>query len=303
MAQLARVNMDSYMWDWAAGTGGFEISAMNLMIADAENRISSAEELEKKKQSIRTQQILGIEIRGDIYLLNLLNMLLMDGSFSNVIQANSLIDEQFNGNYPYSVVPTPFPANVFLLNPPYSAPGKGLNFVYKAFSKMTGGYGVVITQENAGAGQDDGYGKKILENNTLLASIHMPLDLFHGKSSVQTAIFVFKVGEPHDPERLVKFVDMSDDGYIRTDRKKNKKVANLQNKDHAPERYDEVLNIILDRKVNTEYYKTDHYIEDTITTDGNDWTYKQHQNLDREMTEEDFLATVGDYFEWRISSL
>ena len=60
------------------------------------------------------------------------------------------------------------------MNPPYSAPGKGLNFVDEALSKMETGYGAVLIQENAGSGQGDVYAKQILKKNTLLVSIHMP---------------------------------------------------------------------------------------------------------------------------------
>ncbi|WP_257963312.1 hypothetical protein [Aerococcus christensenii] len=60
------------------------------------------------------------------------------------------------------------------MNPPYSVPGKGLNFVVEALSKMETGYGAVLIQENAGSGQGDVYAKQILKKNTLLVSIHMP---------------------------------------------------------------------------------------------------------------------------------
>lgn len=51
----------------------------------------------------------------------------------------------------------------------------------------------MLIQENAGSGQGDMYAKRILEKNTLLASIHMPVDLFNGKSSVQTAMLKRKI--------------------------------------------------------------------------------------------------------------
>ena len=37
MAKLCQVNKDSYVWDFATGSAGFLISAMHLMIADAQN--------------------------------------------------------------------------------------------------------------------------------------------------------------------------------------------------------------------------------------------------------------------------
>ena len=39
MAKLADVNKDSYVWDFAAGSGGFLVSAMNLAISDARKSI------------------------------------------------------------------------------------------------------------------------------------------------------------------------------------------------------------------------------------------------------------------------
>lgn len=41
----------------------------------------------------------------------------------------------------------------------------------------------------------------------------MPIDLFVGKSSVQTYIYVFKVNEKHHKDDIVKFIDFSNDGY------------------------------------------------------------------------------------------
>lgn len=49
----------------------------------------------------------------------------------------------------------------------------------------------------------------------------MPTDLFGGKASVQTAIYVFKVARPHEEDDLVTFLDFSEDGYTRMNRKKN----------------------------------------------------------------------------------
>ena len=199
-----------------------------------------------------------------------------------------------------------FPANVFLLNPPYSAPGKGLNFVEKALSKMKSGKAAVLIQENAGSTQGDGYTKKILNKNTLIASIHMSTDLFIGKSSVQTAIYVFDVGTPHDTEKLVKFIDFSNDGYARQNRRKSSQSVNLKDDDNAKERYAELVNLVVRGKgkddKNLNYYK-DCYVEDYITSEGNDWTYSQHKKIDIKPTEDDFKKVVKEYMAWQISDL
>ena len=41
---------------------------------------------------------------------------------------------------------------------------------------------------------------------------------------MQTAIYVFKVGVPHDIHQVVKFIDFSNDGYTRQTEKNQVKV-------------------------------------------------------------------------------
>ena len=108
-------------------------------------------------------------------------------------------------------------------------------FVEKALSMMEKGYASIIIQNSAGSGKAVEYNKKILEKNSLLASIKMPIDLFIGKSSVQTNIYVFRVGEPHQKDDIVKFIDFSNDGYTRSNRKKA--TNNLRDTNRAKERY------------------------------------------------------------------
>lgn len=220
-------------------------------------------------------------------------MILMGDGSSNVLQGDSFnIDK-----------PDDFPASVFLLNPPYSAPGKGLNFVLRAVKAMEKGYACVLIQENAGSGNSDGYAPEILKHATLEASIRMPDDLFHGKSSVQTAIYLFKVGRPHEEDDLVTFVDFSTDGYARSNRRKSSQEVNLRDVDDAKGRYAEVLARIIGKKADTDYYTEENglLIRDNITLNGDDWMFAKHRELDLQPTEEDFRTTVADYLSWRVS--
>lgn len=295
MARICRTDMDSFLWDTCMGSSGFLVSGMDLMIADAKSRIKDKDALAEKIDDIKSKQLLGIEILGNIYILAVLNMILMGDGSSQVICGDSHkeIDKQN------------FPANVFLLNPPYSAPGKGLIFVDEALSKMEKGYGAVLIQENAGSGQGDIYSKNILKKNTLVASMHMPADLFNGKASVQTAIYLFQVNRPHEEDDVVTFIDFSEDGYSRQNRKKSTQEVNLRNTDHALERYDEVVAICLGKKPKTDYYTESNgkVIKDTITLNGNDWTFNQHKKIDTTPTEEDFKKTVADYLAWKVSAI
>lgn len=301
MAKLAQVNKDSYVWDYAVGSAGFLISSMKLMIKDAEERIHSPKELAEKIAEIKYKQLLGIEKRSDIYLLAVLNMILMGDGSSNIIHKDSLTE--FDGKYEQGEMNgKDFPANVFLLNPPYSAPGKGFIFVKKALSRMSKGRAAILIQENAGSGNGLPYTKDILENNTLIASIHMA-DIFKGKAGVQTAIYVFDVGTPHNEKQIVKFIDFSNDGYTRQNRKKSSQDANLKNTDNALERYEEIVNLVLYGKAYLHYFTDEQYIEDTISLDGNDWTFSQHIKLNTIPTEDDFRNTIKEYLGWKVSAV
>ena len=300
MAKLAQVNKDSYVWDYAVGSAGFLISSMKLMIKDAVERIKSPKELNEKISKIKYQQLLGIEKRSDIYLLAVLNMILMGDGSSNIIHKDSLTE--FDGKYEQGDLNgKEFPANVFLLNPPYSAPGKGLIFVKKALSKMKSGRAVILIQENAGSGNGIPYTKDLLKNNTLVASIHMP-DIFKGKAGVQTTIFVLDIGIPHNEKNIVKFIDFSNDGYTRQNRKKSGLDVNLKNTDNAVERYNEIVNLVLYGKNYLEYFSEKEYIEDTISLDGDDWTFSKHIKIDTKPTTEDFKSVIKEYINWKISS-
>lgn len=295
MAKMARTNMDSFVWDKAMGSAGFLVSAMDIMIKDAKEKLTDKSTLEAKIKHIKENQLLGIEILGNIYILAVLNMILMGDDSSNILNGDS-------HNY---FLDNTFPANVFLLNPPYSAPGKGFNFVEEALNQMAKGYACILIQDSAGNGQGLPYTKRILEHNTLEASIKMPTGLFGNKASVSVYIFLFKVNRPHEEDDVVTFIDFSEDGYSRQNRKKSTQDVNLRNTDHAEERYDEVLAHVLGKKPKTQYYTESNgkIIKDCITLKGNDWLFTQHQTIDTTPTEEDFKKTVANYLSWKVSQL
>lgn len=301
MARITHTNRDSFVWDTCMGSSGFLVSAMEIMIDDAKRHIRDTQFLNDKIEHIKHNQLLGIEILGNIYILAVLNMILMGDGSSQIICGDS---HKEGPKFIQSHKDT-FPANVFLLNPPYSAPGKGLIFVDEALSRMQAGYGAVLIQENAGSGAGDVYAKRLLQKNTLIASIHMPDDLFSGKSSVQTAIYLFQVNRPHEVDDVVTFIDFSEDGYTRQNRKKSTQKVNLRNTDHALERYDEVAAICLGKRPRTSYYTEANglVIRDTVSLDGDDWTFNQHKKIDTTPTENDFKAAVADYLRWKTSMI
>ena len=268
LVKLARVDKDSYVWDFATGSAGLLVAAMNEMLIDAKNSINSPEELAKKQAEIKAEQLLGIELLPSVYMLAILNMILMGDGSSNILNKDSLTD--FDGKYGFGKTDENFPANAFVLNPPYSAAGNGMNFVEKALGMMNRGYAAIIIQNSAGSGNAIEYNKRILKKHTLLASIKMPIDLFIGKASVQTHIYVFRVNEAHKKDDIVKFIDFSNDGYTRSNRKKAS--CNLRDTDNAKERYEEIVNLVRFGKNKLHYFTDKEYYEGTIDPkNGADW--------------------------------
>lgn len=231
-------------------------------------------------------------------MLAILNMILMGDGSSNILNKDSL--KEFNSNYGFGKNDEKFPADAFVLNPPYSAPGNGMVFVEKALSMMSKGYAAIIIQNSAGSGKATEYNKKILKHSTLLASIKMPIDLFIGKSSVQTNVYVFRVGEAHQKDDIVKFIDFSVDRYTRTNRKKAS--CNLRDTNHAKERYAELVDLVRFGKTKLNIFTEKEYYEGKINPEnGADWN--QTAPIDRKPTLDDFRKTVSDYLTWEVSNL
>jgi len=298
LVKLARVNQNSFVWNFATGSAGLLVAAMNEMLIDAKNNSTSPQELAQKEIKIKSEQLLGLELLSSVYMLAILNMILMGDGSSNILNLDSLKD--FDGKYGFGKTDSPFPADAFILNPPYSALGNGMNFVEKALGMMNKGYAAIIIQNSAGSGKAVNYCKRILEKHTLLASIKMPVDIFIGKSSVQTNIYVFKVNEKHYQDDIVKFIDFSNDGYTRTNRKKASN--NLKDTDQARERYEEVVNLVRFGKSKLNIFTEKEYYEGHIDpNNGTDWN--QSAPINTKPTLQDFKKTISDYLAWEISTL
>lgn len=298
LVKLARVNKDSYVWDFATGSAGLLVSAMNEMLIDAKNTITSPDELTQKQFLIKAEQLLGLELLPEVYMLAILNMIMMGDGSSNILNKDSL--SAFDGNYGFGKTDSKFPADAFVLNPPYSALGNGMNFVEKALGMMDKGYGAIIIQNSSGSGKATEYNKRILAKHALLASIKMPVDIFIGKSSVNTNIYVFKVNEKHHPDDIVKFIDFTNDGYIRTNRKKASN--NLKDTDRAKERYDEVVKLVRFGKRKLNIFTETEYYEGTIDpNNGNDWN--QSAPIDTKPSFYDFKKTISEYLAWEVGTI
>lgn len=181
-----------------------------------------------------------------------------------------------------------------LINPPYSFDGAGLIFAYEASKNMTTGKMVVLVPSSAGDKQD--WTSKVLENNTLIASISCA-DIFKGFASVDVSVFVFECGRAHKADDVVTFIDFTNDGYTRSGRKTQK--GKVTNTNKATERYKEVVDIVLHDK-DPQLLK-DNVIKDNLK-ETSSWSYRSHVVVDTTPTEEDFKRTVAAYLDWKIKN-
>ena len=294
MAEMLDIGCENRVMDLATGSAGFLISSMQLMIASAENKWGRHTTKAKEKiEKIKKEQLLGIELNAEMYVLASTNMILRGDGSSNIQKGNSF-------DRPFELYEK-FKADRVLLNPPFTFKENGLPFIAFGLDKMQkGGLGAIIIQDSAGSGQAKNSTREILTRHTLLASIKMPVDLFIPSAGVQTSIYIFEAGTPHDFEKPVKFIDFRCDGYKRTKR-------GLNEIDNPTQRYQDIIKIYKAgklAKVEKELWDLDAiYIEDFINESGEDWNFDQHKKIDTKPKLEDFKAVVSDYLAWEISNI
>jgi len=163
-----------------------------------------------------------------------------------------------------------------------------------------GGKGAVIIQDSAGAGKAILTNQSILKKHKMIASIKMPADLFNPNAIVQTSIYVFESGTPHNFDYdIVKFIDFRNDGYKRTERC-------ISDVDYPAERYQDLYLIYklgLNAPSSSQFHSNlwdlqDVYCEGTISNSGKDWNFEQHKKQNTEPAEADYRKTVYMHLAW-----
>ena len=295
MTQILEVDEDSKVMDLATGSAGFLISSMELMIEFANNKYGkNTQKAIDKIENIKKHQLLGVELDAQMFTLASTNMILRGDGSSNIRKGSSFKE-------PAELYKT-FNADKLLLNPPFSYKENGMPFILFGLTNMQiGGKAAIIIQDSAGNGRGVESCKAILNQNQLLASIKMPIDLFQPMAGVQTSIYVIEhTGKSHDYKKQVKFIDFRNDGYKRTKR-------GVVEIDNPVQRYNDIIEIYKNgttANVSQTLWDLDQtVVMSIITNKGNDWNYDQYQKIDTKPTLQDFKKTVGDYLSWEVSNL
>lgn len=199
--ELANVNQNDVIFDPCCGTGGFLVSAMKYMLRQSGNDLS-------KHKEIKSKQLIGIELRPDMFSHACSNMMMRGDGKSNVHFGScfdSTLVKKIKNHRP----------NKAFLNPPYDVGEAGqLEFIEAALDCITkDSICIAICQMSTAISSKSAaveIKERLLQNHTLVAVLSMPDDLFH-PVGVITSIIIFKAHSPH-PERKETFF-----GYFKND--------------------------------------------------------------------------------------
>jgi len=202
---LANVKSNSIIYDPVCGTGGFLIAAMKRMIDLVGNN-------DKKKDKIKNEQLIGVELRPSMFTYACSNMMLRGDGKSNIycgdcFQLKATVKKQHS-------------PDVAFLNPPYDVgAARQLEFIEHALQMVGAKNGIVvaIVQTSCCVKNEKeiiAVKERLLLHHRLHAVLSMPDELFNPSASVATSILVFKANEENEGKKTW-FGYFKNDGFIK----------------------------------------------------------------------------------------
>ena len=286
---LVNLQVDDVVFDPCCGTGSFLISAMHRMLADAKT--------DSQRTHIKQKQIHGIEIRDDMFSIATTNMILRGDGQSNLICGNFFdkvtSELQLLGDG----------VTVGFMNPPYSQAKvketshlSELRFILHLLNSITrDGRAAVIVPVSAmiGKTKDDKFIKsQILKNHTLEGVISLNKNTFYSIGTVP-CIAVFTTGRPHPNDKLVKFINFEDDGFIV------KKHIGLVESERAKDRKQFLLSCWRGEISDCP----SKFMVQTTITDADEWLHSFYYYNDELPSDADFTNTVADYLTFEFNMI
>lgn len=212
MIKLARLSVDDVVIDTCAGSGGFLMESMEVLM-------NLAQDDEDKLEKIKQNQLIGFENDEVLFALACSNMFLHGDGRSNLLYRSSLLHSDNKGkilnnkdedlfNYIKGLKPTKS-----IINPPYEN-NKPINFAIQAIDYIEqNGKLIIIMPTPTLTKNKNGLTKELLAKAKLDFVIKMPYSLFaEQKRTVNTSVFGF-TKTPHNVDDNVLFYNLSDDGF------------------------------------------------------------------------------------------
>ncbi len=269
---LIDLNQDDVVYDCCCGTGGFLVSAMKKMITLAGNNV-------EKIEAIKSNQIIGTEVRSDMFAYACSNMMMRGDGKSHIYNKDCF-------NKEHKKLVKSFKPTVSMLNPPYSVGADGqLDFILNALESLEkGGRCIAIVQMSCALTKDTKVIEKhrqLLEKHTLEAVISPPDDLFYPSAGVATCIMIFRAYEKHN--KPTWFGYWKEDGFIKDKRKGRINLGGYK------EKYDLLMN-------NYRYYeKIGFSVIKKIDYD-DEWCCEAYMDIDfTDIPQINFINTMREY--------
>lgn len=269
---LVDLNQDDVVYDCCCGTGGFLVSAMKRMIYLAGNN-------QENIKNIRLNQLIGTEVRTDMFAYACSNMMMRGDGKSNIYNKDCF--DEAHIKLVKSLNPT-----VAMLNPPYSVGADGqLDFILNAMECLEkGDRCVAIVQMSCALTKDNKVIEKhrqLLKKHSLEAVISTPDDLFYPSSGVATCIMVFRAHEIHN--KPTWFGYWKDDGF-----QKDKKRGRIDLGGYQQKRELLLNNYRFYEKVGFSIIKNVNY--------NDEWCCEAYMDVDfTNVPKKDFIDTMREY--------
>lgn len=236
MVKLARLSVDDVVIDTCMGSGGFLMESMEVMTSLAKDDFH-------KKEKVRKEQLIGMELDPVLFSLACSNMFLHGDGRSNLLYRDSLLykkdgtlvnsDDQELMNYIKELAPTKC-----IINPPYESDNP-IQFTLQAidYIETNGKLIIIMPTPTLTKHKDDGLTQELLNKAKLDYVIKMPYALFNEQGrTVNTSIFGFTKTKHHVNDEVI-FYNLKDDGFESVQHKGRLDVNN---------KWDDIENQLLD---------------------------------------------------------
>ncbi len=274
---LASITKDSIVYDPCCGSSAFLISAMKRML-------SLAKDDSAKKKSIKANQLIGVEIRPDMFTYACTNMMFRGDGKANIYNGNC-----FNL---YAKIKENHKIDTAFLNPPYDVGNAGqLEFIAHAL-KLIDRKGIVaaIVQMSCAIKNEKeliAIKERLLQSHRLKAVISMPNDLFY-PIGVVTCIMIWEANTPHQNFETC-FGYLKDDGF---EKRKHKGRMDVKSK------WENIKKEFLDAYYNNKEI-TGLSVKKAVTAK-DEWCAEAYMETDySQLSENDFIQTVKKYIAYQ----
>ena len=271
--------------DPCCGTAGFLIAAMHNMTKKTNN--------EDEIKEIKKNQLFGIEEQSYMFTIATTNMILRGDGKSNLENKDFLKENpaqlQLKG------------CTVGMMNPPYSMGSKNnsslyeINFIKHLLNSLVeDGRAAVIVPQSTFTGktkEEQKIKEEILKNHTLEGVITLNKNTFYGVGT-NPCIAIFKAHNKHSKNKVCKFINFENDGYIVS-----KHIGLVDDGTHKDKKQ-HLLDVWFGRTEAITKFCVNTTIEDT-----DEWLHSFYYFNDEIPNEDDFKKTVADYLTFEVNMI